>query len=94
MKNRVATAHGIPLDLAHRLSGEDEETLTHDAQTLSSYLKGATVVAPLKDTDTPSDPKINAYQNLLSEMEAENKLCQKYYQKENYLIRIGCGFNQ
>lgn len=70
MKNRVATAHGIPHDLAHRLSGDDEESLTHDAQTLSSYLKGATVVAPLKDTDTPNDPKANAYQNLLSEMEA------------------------
>ncbi|CAM4226011.1 hypothetical protein [Erysipelothrix aquatica] len=66
MKTRVAYAHGIPFDLAQRLSGDDEESLIQDAQALSSYIKGPSYVAPLKDTDAPSDNRAHAYQNLLN----------------------------
>lgn len=39
LKNKVAHANGVPLELADRLAGDDEEALTKDAQTFASFMK-------------------------------------------------------
>ena len=49
MKLRIALENNIPYELANKLSGEDEESLRQDAQTLANYIAKPETVAPLKD---------------------------------------------
>lgn len=53
VKMRIAHEYNIPFELANRLSGENEEDIKNDAQTLSKYLSGASQTAPLRDSETP-----------------------------------------
>ena len=58
-KSRVTT--GIPFELAERLSGDTEEEIRKDAETLAKFIGGKQPPAPLKSSeDTPSDSKIAA----------------------------------
>lgn len=49
MKQRIAKEKGIPMDMASRLSGEDEKTLRADADTMAASLRGYKGAAPLAD---------------------------------------------
>lgn len=51
LKQRVAHANKLPLELADRLIGTNEEELTKDAETLASLLK-PTNTPPLRTTET------------------------------------------
>lgn len=69
LRTRVALANGLPFDLAERLQGDDEVSLTADAERLASFLKSSTPQAPLKDNEPPlKDSKqqamLNAVKNL------------------------------
>lgn len=58
MKQRIAKEKGIPLDMASRLSGEDEKTLRADADTMAASLRGYKGAAPLAESD-PAEEKGN-----------------------------------
>ena len=63
LKGRIANDAGIPLELASRLVGNNEEELKKDAESLASYLTPKSA-PPLKTTDpaggTGAQAKINA----------------------------------
>lgn len=50
-KQRIATEFGLPLDLADRLQGEDEEGFKLDAERLASYIKPAQPLPPAKSNE-------------------------------------------
>ena len=49
LRTRVALEHGLPLDLAARLQGDDEEALKADAEKLAGFMKIKEPVPTLKD---------------------------------------------
>lgn len=50
-KQRIATEYGLPLDLAERLQGDDEEGFKADAERLASYLAPKQPTPPLKSNE-------------------------------------------
>lgn len=71
MKTKIALQYGIPYNLASRLVGEDEETLTKDAENLASLVKQKEPIAPLKDIEPKVDEKDVAYKSLLENLNLE-----------------------
>lgn len=60
VKTRIAHETGIPYELAGRLSGNTEEEIRKDAETLSKFISNGRT-APLKSSeDAPSDSKTAA----------------------------------
>ena len=55
LKQKVAKDKGIPLDMASRLSGDDEKALRADADNMAVMLRAYKGPAPLHDP-TPKDP--------------------------------------
>jgi chromosome segregation ATPase len=66
LKYRIANENGIPLELASKLSGETEEDLKKDAETLSSFIRKPTL--PLKHTEPNVDDKDAPYKEILSNL--------------------------
>src|SRR5690625_196528 len=65
LKTSVAIKAGIPLELAGRLSGETEEELKADAETLAGFVQQKQTL-PLKPTEPEkTDPKEKAYADLV-----------------------------
>lgn len=57
-RTRVALQYGLPLDLASRLRGDDEEALKQDAENLAELMHANEPKAPLKSTEpTVTDDK-------------------------------------
>lgn len=55
LRTKIALKNGLPLDLADRLVGEDEESLNADAQRFAGFMtKPAALVPPLKSLDESS----------------------------------------
>lgn len=52
LKQKVAIQAGLPIDLADRLTGDDEETLKADAERFSGFIKPKTPTPPLARTET------------------------------------------
>lgn len=56
LKQRIAIDAGIPLEMADRLNGEDEESIKKDAEKVKGFW-GAKHVAPsFKTEEVPTDP--------------------------------------
>lgn len=73
LKTRIALQNGLPIDLADRLTGSDEESIKADAERLAGYMKPSTP-PPLKSTETHSiSGKDNAYKNLIENMNLEGE---------------------
>jgi hypothetical protein len=68
LKYRIAVEAGIPLELAGRLSGESEQDIKKDAETLASYFSQKQPL-PLKYTEPKNDD--DPYKKLLSGLEGE-----------------------
>lgn len=51
LKQKVAIQAGLPIDLADRLTGNDEETLKADAERFSSFIKPKIPTPPLKSVE-------------------------------------------
>ena len=69
LKYRIANEKGIPLELAGRLSGETEEELKQDAETLSSFVAKKQQPLPLKDTEPAKiDDEDAAYREMLEDL--------------------------
>lgn len=73
MKTKVALQYGIPYDLADRLVGEDEESLTKDAEKLASLVKQKEPIAPLKNVEPQVGEKNGAYKSLLEGLNLEGE---------------------
>ena len=70
LKYQVATEKGIPLELATRLSGDTEEALRKDAETLAYFVSaGGKQILPLKQESTPND---DPYKELASKFTKES----------------------
>lgn len=70
LKARIAHEKGIPYELAGRLTGEDEESLKADAESLSKLININPAPAPLKDME-PAKGKDDPYQSLLTNLKGE-----------------------
>ena len=72
LKQRIAREKGIPLDMAHRLSGETEKDLRADADTMAGHLRSYKGAAPLADPD-PAPEKGNraTLKGMLRKMKGE-----------------------
>jgi len=74
LRTTIALKNGLPYDLADRLQGEDEESLTADAQRLAGYIGGKTPpVPPLKNTDDNGTGKNDPYKSLLEGLDLEGE---------------------
>ena len=66
MRTRIALQHGLPYDLADRLQGADEESLTTDAERLASFVKSTEYVAPMRNLEPDLEKNENtSYKNLV-----------------------------
>lgn len=72
LRTKIAIKNGLPLDLADRLVGDDEETLEADAQRIAGYVKPAAPVPPLKSTEQDSS-EVNPLRKMLKNMTAEGE---------------------
>lgn len=73
MKIKIALQYGIPYDLAGRLVGEDEKSITEDAKKLAELVGKKDPVPPLKDTEPKIDDKDGAYKSLLQNLNLEGE---------------------
>ena len=73
MRTRIALQHNIPYDLASRLVGEDEESITADAKKLAELVGNKEPVAPLRDVEPIIDGKDGAYKALLENLNLEGE---------------------
>lgn len=54
MRTRIALQNGLPLDLADRLVGDDEESIKADAERLAGFVKpNKPIVPPLRSQEPP-----------------------------------------
>ena len=74
LRTKIALKNGLPLDLADRLVGDDEESLSADAQRFAGYVNPAAPVPPMKGTEPHlGDNKSTAYKNLLNGLNLEGE---------------------
>lgn len=71
LKIRYALENGIPYHLASRISGDDEDSIKADAQSLSDFFKSQAPPPPLKSTETNAKGEDVAYQNILKGLKGE-----------------------
>lgn len=73
LKARVAHEKGIPYELATRLTGDNEEALAADAESLSKLISTTTKPAapPLKSTEPTGNGKDSAYKALLNNLKGD-----------------------
>lgn len=71
LKIKYALENGIPYHLAGRISGDDEDSIKADAQSLSDFFKSQTPPPPLKSTETNTKGEDVAYQNILKGLKGE-----------------------
>lgn len=74
LRTQVALKNGLPFDLADRLVGTDEASLTADAERLAGFVKAKAPVPPLKDTEgAVGGQKDGAYKNLLENLNTDEE---------------------
>ena len=69
MKQRIAREKKIPFEMADRLSGETEEDLRKDADTLSQFIRSVNGPAPLYNPEPAANTQDAALRKMLQEME-------------------------
>lgn len=72
LKYRIANESGIPLELASKLTGETEEDLKKDAETLSSFITKKQTL-PLRTTEPKVDDETAPYKSLLENLNLEGE---------------------
>lgn len=73
VKMRIAHENGIPYELAERLSGDDEEAIKKDAESMAKFLKASGRRAPLASTEPEGglDEKREAMKKMLTGLKGE-----------------------
>lgn len=64
LKYKIANEAGLPLELANRLSGESEEDIKKDAESLKSLIPGQPHL-PLKSTEKDVDDEHSPYKKII-----------------------------
>lgn len=72
LKTSIAVEAGIPLELASRLSGETEEEIKADAESLAEFVNKKTTL-PLKPTEPPVDDKDAGLKQMLNNMKSQGE---------------------
>ncbi len=71
VKQRIAHEYGVPFEMAGRLTGETEEEIRTDAQTIAKFIKQKDA-PPLKSTEpAEANGKEAAYRQLLDNLKGE-----------------------
>ena len=70
LKYRIANENGIPLELASKLTGETEEDLKKDAETLSSFITKKQTL-PLRTTEPKVDDEMAPYKEMLENLKLD-----------------------
>lgn len=75
LRTKIAIQNGLPLDLAERLVGDDEESIKADAERLASFVtKPKAPSAPLKDLEPPlGDDKNSNWRQMASNLTGEGE---------------------
>lgn len=75
VKMRIAHENGIPFELANRLSGDTEEDIRKDAETLFRFIgKSTQPAAPLKSNEpSGADSKSAALRSLTAELTSKGE---------------------
>lgn len=72
LKQKIAKEKGIPMDMASRLTGDDEKALRADADAMATMLKNYKGPAPLHDPNPKgTDPKTASMADMLHELRGE-----------------------
>lgn len=72
LRTQIALKHGLPIDLADRLQGNDEEAITKDAERLSGFMKPMNPTPPLANPEgNPGDGKDSAYRTFVENLNTE-----------------------
>ena len=73
VKMRIAHENGIPYELAERLSGDDEEAIKKDAESMAKFLKASGRRAPLASAEPEGgvDEKREAMKKMLTGLKGE-----------------------
>lgn len=70
VKMRIAHENGIPFELASKLSGENEDEIKKDAETMAKFLKSKHV-PPLASSEKDTNEKKEALKKMLSGLKGE-----------------------
>lgn len=70
-KTRIALEKGLPMELCNRLTGDTEEELQKDAETLSKLLQNARSEPPRFDPDNSGGGKDAALRSLLTDIKKQ-----------------------
>ncbi|EPF4429084.1 capsid assembly scaffolding protein Gp46 family protein [Escherichia coli] len=75
LRTRIALQNGLPIDLADRLVGDDEESIKADAERLAGFVsKKQQTPPPLKNIEKhPEDSKDGAYKSLIENLNVEGE---------------------
>ena len=72
LKRKIAQEKGIPMDMASRLSGDDEKALKADADNMAAMLRAFKGPAPLADPMLKDpDPKTADMESMLRDLRGE-----------------------
>lgn len=75
LRTKIALQNGLPIDLADRLVGTDEESIKADAERLAGFIgTKQQTPPPLKNTEKPLEGgKDGAYKNLIENLNLEGE---------------------
>ncbi|MGM0143753.1 hypothetical protein IGJ94_000280 [Enterococcus sp. AZ153] len=75
LRTRIALQNGLPIDLADRLVGDDEESIKADAERLAGFVgKKQQTPPPMKSTEKPlEEGKDVSYKNLIENLNLEGE---------------------
>ncbi|HEL1545476.1 TPA: DUF4355 domain-containing protein [Streptococcus suis] len=71
-KTTIALKYGLPIEFADRLQGEDEESLTADAERFASFMKPQAPIPPLKDIEPEVKGEDASYKALVQNLNLED----------------------
>ncbi len=76
LRTRIALQNGLPIDLADRLVGDNEEAIKADAERLAGFIKPTEPAAPPKSNEptlsTDEDDKRAIYRDMVQNLTIEN----------------------
>lgn len=67
-KTAIALKYGLPIEFADRLQGEDEASLTVDAERLAAFMKPQDPIPPLKDIDPEVKGEDAAWRDVIKDL--------------------------
>ncbi|EGP5710002.1 DUF4355 domain-containing protein [Enterococcus faecium] len=74
LRTRIALQNGLPIDLADRLVGDDEESIKADAERLAGFVGKKQQTPPLKNQEPPlKEGKDASYKSLIENLNLEGE---------------------